>query len=70
MSKSDYPYIEAWGRMMNSDPTYVWEQRQQARRDDAPQTAIYWSIDDRRWRTFDDINDANTKSVIARMVSL
>lgn len=40
----DYPYIRAWCRYMGSFPYYVRDQLVEARRDKAPERAIYKRI--------------------------
>jgi hypothetical protein len=50
----DYPFIAAWGRRMGSMAYYVSDQRELARKDGAPQRAIYKGQDG-RWFTVDDI---------------
>ena len=49
-----YPYILLWGRRLGSFPSYINDQIEKARADNAPQTAIYER--DGVWRTIDQCN--------------
>lgn len=66
MKKLDYPYIRAWGRMMGSHSYYVDDQVEKARRNKAPQNAVYYNINS--WQTFDKVTNPHTIAVITRLV--
>lgn len=68
--KAAYPYIEAWGSMMGSNRTYIWEQVQKARADHAPHDAIYWNIDQKKWARFADVTRFDTRRVIESTVAV
>ncbi len=62
----DYRYIRAWGAMLGSDSSYIKEQVELARKDKAPQNAIYKKLTDKMknnstWKTTDDITREDTK---------
>jgi hypothetical protein len=63
----DYIYIRAWGKMMGSNSTYTERVIDRARREGAPQTAIYLSAND-GWRTYEQITNPETKRIIDQLV--
>ena len=63
----DYLYIQAWEKMMGALPNYVEAQMAQARKDGAPETAIY-KANDGTWQTFEGIKREDTKQKIQEMV--
>jgi len=65
----DYQHLRAWGRMMHSNSYYVKIQVEQARKDKAPDDAIYWSEMDERWVTFAEVTDAGTRRRIENMLA-
>ncbi len=52
--KSDYKYLRAWCMMMGSFPEWVEAQVERAKRENAPETAVYRN-NDGRWVTFDEV---------------
>ena len=58
----DYKYIRAWGHMMGSKDYYIQDQIEQARKDKAPQDAIYW--DGLRWHVLADVMRQDTRMTI------
>jgi predicted DNA-binding transcriptional regulator YafY len=64
---TDYPYLRAWCEMMGSFRYYTEDQIADARKENAPQTAIY-KAHEGHWRTFEDIENPGTKERIAGLV--
>jgi hypothetical protein len=60
---TEYRHIRAWGRMMGSRDYYIQDQIEQARKDKAPQDAIYRTSEG-RWRVFSDVTRPDTRSTI------
>ncbi|HET7713883.1 MAG TPA: hypothetical protein VFK94_06610 [Patescibacteria group bacterium] len=56
----DYKWIRAWGRLLGSRAYYIIDQVEQARKDHAPENAIYRK-DDGTWATTDDITSEVTR---------
>jgi hypothetical protein len=65
---NDKPYlhIRAWGELLRSSSYYVRDEVEKARRDDAPDDAIYEHQG--RWFTIHDITSPVTRSRIAALV--
>jgi hypothetical protein len=63
----NYKYIRAWGRMMGSRDPYIQAQIQKAYETKAPQDAVYWSLDELRWRTLSEVSQ-NTRYVIENII--
>lgn len=63
----DYKYIRAWGQRLNSFPGYIENEVEKARRDHAPQTAIY-QCQDGSWATFEEIESENSRNTIAMII--
>lgn len=63
----DYKYIRAWGMMLHSYSYYIEGEVEKARRDGAPETAIY-RHDDGTWATFEGIRREDTKETIRALV--
>jgi hypothetical protein len=55
----DYLYIRKWGRIVGSHDYYIENQVAKARRDNAPQNAIY--KEDDGWKTIEDITNSETR---------
>lgn len=64
MSKADYPYIVAWGRMMGSFNYYIEAEVAQAAEDGAPRNAIYKRGD--VWKTFDEVTNPSSREYVER----
>lgn len=64
MSKQ-YPYIRAWGRMMQSYAYYIEGEVERAMADNAPANAIYQR--DGKWYTLDDIKSDDTRQEVLRL---
>ena len=64
----DYPYIRAWGRMLHSFEYYITQQVEEARRDRAPQDAIYRNHDTGSWVTFAAVTNEGTRQHILSLV--
>jgi hypothetical protein len=60
----DYPYIRLWGKMLGSMPYYINDQVRRARKDGAPQNATFFSTDEQRWQTTDDITANQTRRIL------
>jgi hypothetical protein len=65
---NDYIYIKAWGKFLHSFDYYIEQQVEKARRDGAPQNACFFSVDSNKWVTFDDIQNLQTKEIVAKYV--
>jgi len=65
---TDYQHLRAWGSMMHSNSYYLKCQVEAARRDNAPQDAIYYHDGEQRWVTFAEVTDAATRKVIQNML--
>lgn len=63
----DYKHIRAWGQMMGSKKYYIDAQIEQARRDGAPQDAVYFDGEG-RWHVFGDVTREDTRAAIERTV--
>ena len=63
----DYKYVRAWGQSLGSHGYYIEEQIANAKKDNAPQTAIY-KRQDGTWATFEEIKRDDTKEEIIRLV--
>ena len=63
----DYKYIRAWGMMLHSFPDYIEGEVEKARRDGAPETAIY-RYSDGTWATFESIRLVGTKETILALI--
>lgn len=64
----DYVYIRAWGQSMGSFPNFIVGEVERARRDRAPETAIY-QRDDGSWATFEGIVAEDTRNRIAALAA-
>lgn len=62
----DYKYIRAWGAYMGSFDYYVNDQVAQARKDNAPEDAIYCR--DGKWATFSGVKNEDLKAMILNHV--
>jgi len=63
----DYLYIRAWCRMMQSYSTK--DQVKQARKDKAPQDAIFWGETEQKWHRWSEMSDDNpNKAIVAHYV--
>ena len=65
----DYLYIRAWGTALGSFLYYIEDQVEKARRDHAPETAIY-RRQDGSWAVFEEIAAEDVKAHIAALVEL
>ena len=63
-----YPYLKAWGEMLSSNKSYVYEQVRQAEYDKAPNDAIFWSGEYNRWVTYGEVTSTSTRLTIDRLV--
>jgi hypothetical protein len=61
MSAAKYPYIVANGRMWGSHKEFIERECQQAANEGAPETAVYYDIDNKRWITIDEFDDSARK---------
>jgi hypothetical protein len=72
-TKNDYEWIEKWGRMMGSRPSYIWQEQARAAAAGAPLTAIYEMRDANgptgKWATIDDITNLATRRVLGLAVA-
>ena len=62
----DYIYLRAWDRMMGSSSYWCIENIARAKKDNAPQDAIYKNGD--HWQTVDDIVAIETKEILCIIV--
>lgn len=63
----EYAYIYAWGKMLNSLPGFIDAEIEKAKRDHAPQTAIF-QRQDGSWATFEGIENETSRSTVAAIV--
>lgn len=65
----EYPYIQAWGKILGSFPGYIADEIGRARADGAPKNAIYkQSGGEREWVTADSIKSPETKKKVEKIV--
>jgi len=60
----DYLYIRAWGKLLGSFDYYIENEVCKARKDNAPQTAIYRN-DDKTWQTVENVCEETKRQVEA-----
>ena len=63
----DYRHLRAWGLMMNSAPGYIHDQVKQARKEQAPDDAVFRDKDG-RWHTFDEVTRTDTRHVMLNIL--
>ena len=63
----DYKFIRAWWKMLGSFSYFVKGEVEQARRDNAPQNAVYRNADG-RWVTYDEITSERTRERVTAIV--
>lgn len=63
----DYKYIRAWGKMLGSFRGYIEGEVEKARKERAPETAIYRRSDG-TWATFEGIERQDTKQRIREII--
>ena len=63
----DYLYIRAWEKMMGSYHPHLEIQLDKARKDSAPDNAIYCDNYTHRWHTVDDISSEEVKKSVLRI---
>lgn len=56
-----YECIQAWDKMMGSNWDYSMRQIEQASKDKAPQDAIFYSQDRKRWTTLKEVTSGETR---------
>jgi hypothetical protein len=66
----DYPYIRAWGRFTGSRSYYIEEQVDKARETKAPQNAIYYDANRKRWHTVEEIALTENRQEIEAIVKV
>ena len=64
----DYVYIRAWCKLMNSTPEFTENEVEAARKEKAPQTAVY-KRKDGVWEIFEGIVRGGTKQQLAELVA-
>lgn len=64
----DYKYIRAWEKLMGSLPYYKEMQLEKARKENAPETAIYRNHEG-TWIKFESITAESTKTYVAQLVA-
>ena len=64
----DYLYIRAWGKMLGSFTSYIEREVEKARKDHAPQTAIY-QRQDGSWATFGSVSSGDTRDAVQALVN-
>jgi hypothetical protein len=66
----DYLYIRAWGRMMGSNYSYIADQVSEARKEKAPEDALYKSSETGRWQTMSSFGGtADTRDQVEALVA-
>lgn len=63
----DYVYIRAWCKLMNATPDVTENEVETARKEKAPQTAVYKNKDG-TWENFEGIVRSETKQQLAELV--
>jgi hypothetical protein len=63
---NEYRHIAAWGRMMSSDRSYIFDQQVKAAADNAPIDAVYFG--DGQWRRFSEVTNEDTITLINRFI--
>lgn len=63
----DYVYIRAWCKLMNATPDVTENEVETARKEKAPQTAVY-KRKDGAWEIFEGIVRGETKQQLAELV--
>lgn len=64
----DYLYIRAWNKLMNSTSDFTENEVTTARKEKAPQTAVY-KRKDGMWEIFEGIVRGETKQQLAELVA-
>lgn len=64
--KEKYIYIRAWGIMMGSNSDYIDGEIELAKKDNAPETAIFKRED---WHTYETITSPETKTRVQEIVN-
>jgi len=54
-----YPYIQAWGTKLTSLQYYIKSEKDRAEKDNAPDDAIYFSIERQRWIRVTELEESN-----------
>jgi hypothetical protein len=67
MTRQDYPYIRAWGRMMNSTEADVEAQIRRAKKNLAPNDALFYSETLRQWQRFSDMPSGPNRWTIGEL---
>jgi hypothetical protein len=67
LSPAAYLHIAAWGSWLHSNGYYVQQEQNRAAQDKAPVNAIYYSPDEGRWVTVDEIRNDVTRAAIERL---
>jgi hypothetical protein len=62
--KKDYLHIRAWGKMMQSNQSYIEDQVEEARADGAPQDAIYQDFGTKKWKIYSDVSNPDTRRAV------
>lgn len=62
--RKKYRHIVAWGSMMGSYAYYVNDQVARAEADGAPENAVFYSTDEDRWKTYDEVKSLSTRERI------
>lgn len=66
-TRNDYRHLRAWCNMQGSSAAYTKGQLEQARRDKAPEDAVYWR-EESGWRTYSEVKNPETRFVMARLL--
>lgn len=66
--RMDYPYIRAWYKIAGSPPDFTENEVETARKEKAPQTAVY-KRKDGAWEIFEGIVHGETKQQLAELVA-
>lgn len=54
-----YPYIQAWGTNLRSFQSFINAEKARAKKDNAPEDAIYFSVERQRWILVDELEESN-----------
>lgn len=64
-----YPYIRAWGKIMQSVPSYIDRQVELAKHEKAPEQAIY-RVSQGLWQTVPDMLSEETRLQVIELAKL
>lgn len=60
---NDYHWVREWGKLLDSNEAYIEAQVEKARKENAPENAVYKS-NDGHWVTTDDVTSGTTREAL------